>query len=104
MFGFTMTRPLTGLPKASAEKSPVRIAREGIESCKDDAVELILLFAVDEEECLVLANRAADRASELVQVELLGLGPQSSSWHRVTVLRKKFDREIRGRRSSRTWW
>ena len=38
-------------------------------------MELIFLFAVDEEEGLVLPDRAADGAAELVQVELLdGVG------------------------------
>src|ERR1700733_6522162 len=43
--------PVTGLPKASLVKSPLRI---------------------DEEKCLVVADRSPDRTPKLVQIELRG--------------------------------
>jgi hypothetical protein len=59
-----------GLPKGSAVKSPPRMASEGTRPVKGNAVALIFLLAIDEEEGLVLANGPADGAAKLVQVEL----------------------------------
>jgi len=50
----------------------------GDKTGKDDAVALILLFSIDEEEGFVLANGAADGAAELIQIELFGGGGEEA--------------------------
>jgi hypothetical protein len=72
MLGFTMARPLTGLPKGSAEKSPLRMASEGTRPVKVIPFALILLLAIHEEKRLVVADGPSDRAAKLVQIELRG--------------------------------
>ena len=90
-----MTRPETGLPKGSLEKSPVRMASEGTRPVKGMSVELIFLFAIDEEKGLVLSNGSADGAAKLVQVELFAGGGEVALGIEIGIAQKFVERPVK---------
>ncbi len=83
------------MPKASLVKSPLRIATARNQARERDSVALVLLLVVGEEECLVFANRAADRAAELIQIELFGVGSEEAARVQVRIA-KKLEHRSRG--------
>src|ERR1700682_5382134 len=63
---------------------------------KCDAVALIFLFAIEEEEGFIFANRSAERTSELVQVELFGRGRKKALGIQCSIAQKLEQRSVKG--------
>jgi hypothetical protein len=78
--GFVVAPTMFGLTIANQNRIAKRVGGEIAgahgqrrhQTGKGNALALILLFAIDEEKGLVLANGAAERAAKLVQIELRG--------------------------------
>ena len=73
----------------------MRMASEGTQTRKRDAVALIFLFAIDEEKDLVLANGSADGASKLVQVELFRGGGKVALGIKIGIAHKFKERPVK---------
>jgi hypothetical protein len=67
------SRNRNGIAEGVAGEIAVAHGQRRHQTGKGNAVALIFLFAIDEEEGLVLVNGAADGAAKLVQVELFGV-------------------------------
>ncbi len=71
MFGFTMTRPETGIAEGVGAEIAVAHGQRGNQSGKGNFLALIFLLAIEKKESLVFPDGAANRAAKLVQIELL---------------------------------
>ncbi len=75
MFGFTMRQTRNRIAKGILGEIAGAHGQRRHQAGKGNFVELIFLFAIDEEEGLVLLNGAANSTAKLVQVELFdGVG------------------------------
>ena len=89
--------------KHRSVKSPVRMAAVGTRPVKRNAVPLIFLLEVGEEESLVFLDRTAQRAAELIQIEFFGRSREEAARIEVGIAEELED-AIRGTGSIPTSW
>ena len=80
-----------GLPKASLRKVAGAHGRRGNQAGKRNAVTLILLFEIGEEEQLVFFDGPADRAAKLVELNFSVYGREETARIQIGVAEKLED-------------